>query len=531
VLLEFSTGFHVEVKEWDENGVERWKTFRRQKREWIKFAAAIREGEDNSKRNPIARIRSDCEEKQTIIYKISGKGIDSHPFGIFVINQKSGEINITKVVDRETNPFFVIDCYAINPVTQQSVETPLQLRVRVLDINDNPPVFTKAVFAGSISESSMEDTLVMKITATDADEPNTLNSKIAYKIESQTPGGPLKFILNTLNGELHIANMLDREEYSSYSLVVKATDRNGGPDGISSECTCEVNVVDVNDNIPTFSQSSYSARISENTRSDELIRIQITDLDQMHTDNWKAECYFLSGNENNNFAITVDPMTNEAILMVVEELDYEQSSNIQLSIGVRNVAPFHYSVANQYQATGTPFTVEVINIREGPTFHPSTITVTASEGRSTTSYSVGTFQAIDQDTGRPATNVRMEDVLLVLRKESLLLLVVVLLVVEQVVVLVVEQAALLVVLVVEQAALLVVLVVEQVVEQVVVLVVEQEALVVVEQVVLLAVEQGAIIGEQGVQLEKLGVQLEELGVQALVGEQGVQLGEQVVKLV
>lgn len=34
----------------------RWKTFRRQKREWIKFAAACREGEDNSKRNPIAKV-------------------------------------------------------------------------------------------------------------------------------------------------------------------------------------------------------------------------------------------------------------------------------------------------------------------------------------------------------------------------------------------------------------------------------------------------------------------------------------------
>lgn len=44
------------VKEWSENGTARWKTFRRQKREWIKFAAACREGEDNSKRNPIARV-------------------------------------------------------------------------------------------------------------------------------------------------------------------------------------------------------------------------------------------------------------------------------------------------------------------------------------------------------------------------------------------------------------------------------------------------------------------------------------------
>lgn len=43
----------------------RWKTFRRQKREWIKFAAACREGEDNSKRNPIARV---SRKKNTSIH-------------------------------------------------------------------------------------------------------------------------------------------------------------------------------------------------------------------------------------------------------------------------------------------------------------------------------------------------------------------------------------------------------------------------------------------------------------------------------
>ena len=49
--------FLLKVKELDiENGTTKWQTVRRQKREWIKFAAACREGEDNSKRNPIARV-------------------------------------------------------------------------------------------------------------------------------------------------------------------------------------------------------------------------------------------------------------------------------------------------------------------------------------------------------------------------------------------------------------------------------------------------------------------------------------------
>lgn len=56
-----------------------------------------------------------------------------------------------------------IDCYAINPVTQQSVETQLQLRVRVLDINDNPPVFSQTIFEGSIVESSMDSKYVTKV--------------------------------------------------------------------------------------------------------------------------------------------------------------------------------------------------------------------------------------------------------------------------------------------------------------------------------------------------------------------------------
>uniref|UniRef100_A0A8C3TQZ9 Cadherin domain-containing protein n=1 Tax=Catharus ustulatus TaxID=91951 RepID=A0A8C3TQZ9_CATUS len=211
VLLDFSTGFHV--KEWDENGMARWKTFRRQKREWIKFAAACREGEDNSKRNPIARIRSDCEEDNPITYSISGVGIDRAPYGIFVVNPRTGEINITSIVDREVTPVFVVSYYFayLTFCFKTNLEPPLELRVRVLDINDNPPVFAQTVFTGSVEESSMDNTLVMKIIATDADEPNHLNSKIAFKIESQEPSGPPMFIMNKYTGELHLANYLDRE--------------------------------------------------------------------------------------------------------------------------------------------------------------------------------------------------------------------------------------------------------------------------------------------------------------------------------
>ncbi|XP_042725474.1 desmoglein-1-like [Lagopus leucura] len=404
VLLDFSTGFHVEVKEWNGNGTARWKTFRRQKREWIKFAAACREGEDNSKRNPIARIRSDCEENNPVTYSISGVGIDRAPYGIFVVNPRTGEINITSIVDREVTPVFVIRCFAKHAVTGMDLEPPLELRVRVLDINDNPPIFAQSVFTGSVEECSMDNTLVMKIIASDADEPNHLNSKIAFKIESQEPSGQPMFIMNKYTGELHLANYLDREQHSSYTLVVKASDRDGAADGISSHCNCHVKVIDVNDNFPTLAQSSFSASISENSLSSEILRIQALDADEEFSDNWLAEFFFISGNEDNYFEIVTDPATNQGILRVIKELNYEHIPTHSLSIGVRNRAEFHHSVMSQYQVIGTPLIVEVKNVVEPPRFNPSAMILSVPQ-RTRVNYVVGTYTAFDEDTGTTANNV------------------------------------------------------------------------------------------------------------------------------
>lgn len=50
----------------------------------------------------------------------------------------------------------------------------------------------------------------MQITATDADEENTVNSQIAYRIISQ--GDPAMFIMNQYTGQVFtMSNSLDRE--------------------------------------------------------------------------------------------------------------------------------------------------------------------------------------------------------------------------------------------------------------------------------------------------------------------------------
>lgn len=55
----------------------------------------------------------------------------------------------------------------------------------------------------------------MRLNATDADEPNNLNSKIAFKIISQEPSDSPMFIINRYTGEIRtMNNFLDREVIS-----------------------------------------------------------------------------------------------------------------------------------------------------------------------------------------------------------------------------------------------------------------------------------------------------------------------------
>ncbi|XP_029447033.1 desmoglein-1-gamma-like [Rhinatrema bivittatum] len=406
-----SSGWHVKVNKRNlKNGASSWETLslRRQKREWIESPVWIREEEDSSYKNPIAKVFSDFAAKQQIMYRCYGQGIDQPPYGVFVMDPRTGHLNVTAIVDREQTPvfFLLVDALTMSNV---KVEKTLELRVRVIDINDNPPVFTQSVFSGAIEELSSINTIVMQINATDADEPGTLNSKIAYKILSQMPSEPHMFNVNQYSGVVYVENaFLDREQQSSYSLVVGGADLDGAAGGMASQCGASITVLDVNDNFPMFEQQSYAVNILENSLSESLLRMKVIDLDQEFTDNWLAQCTIVSGNDGGWFAIDTDSSTNEAVLRIVKALDYEQMQMMNLGIILTNKAAFHQSIASQFQSKPTIIKVQVQNEKEGAVFQPSSKQFTIPAGMTKEqwlSYIIGSYTATNLDTGKQATNV------------------------------------------------------------------------------------------------------------------------------
>ncbi|XP_072708674.1 desmoglein-2 isoform X1 [Ciconia boyciana] len=405
ICLNYGNGLYVKV--YNRNGqsgmLSHPNSLVRQKREWTVPPAFIREEEDNSYRNPIARIHSDLEDTGVVVtYTISGQGVTEPPYGLFVINGKTGDLNITGRVDREKTPMLFLRGHALDK-TGAKLEEPIDLPVKIVDINDNFPVFSHEVFVGSVEELSETGTIVMSINATDADEPNNLNSKIAFRIVSQSPSAA--FSMDKDTGEVRVAKInLDRETQSSYSLVVEAKDRGGELGGNAATCSLEIKILDVNDNMPVVERNAFEGSIEENRANVEILRIKVFDKDEEFSDNWLANFSFVSGNEGGFFRIVTDTQTNEGILTLVKELDYEKMQSLNLGIVVTNKAEFHKSIKQSYKAQTIPIKINVINVREGPIFPGGTKIIQASE-KLEIRHVIGQYQAYDQDTGKIAERI------------------------------------------------------------------------------------------------------------------------------
>lgn len=80
-----------------------------------------------------------------------------------------------------------------------------------------------------------------------------------------------------LQGELRTATGLDREVASAYKLIAQATDAGG----LFCRSDISLRVLDVNDNVPSFSAPYYLASVYENAAPKALLtRLQASDPDE-----------------------------------------------------------------------------------------------------------------------------------------------------------------------------------------------------------------------------------------------------------
>ncbi|XP_019733901.1 cadherin-4-like [Hippocampus comes] len=111
-----------------------------------------------------------------------------------------------------------------------------------------------------VYERSPAGTPVTTVTATDADEQGNPNSQLLYTIVKQTP--PHNMFRMHNDGNIYVdKSTLDRETTDQYFVTVQAQDLNGDPDGLTGTSTLTINVLDINDNLPTLEKDEVLAVI------------------------------------------------------------------------------------------------------------------------------------------------------------------------------------------------------------------------------------------------------------------------------
>uniref|UniRef100_A0AAZ3P8R6 Cadherin-13 n=1 Tax=Oncorhynchus tshawytscha TaxID=74940 RepID=A0AAZ3P8R6_ONCTS len=334
------------------------------------------------------------------IFHMTGSGADQDPKGVFTINRVTGEVSVSQELDREAISSYTLEV-SVTDLSGKLVEGPVALLVDVNDQNDNRPIFKETRYAGEVLEGSPTGTVVMTMTAEDADDPRLQNAVLRYNIVRQSPDkpSPNMFYINPESGNIVTVispTLLDRETLptTQYELEIVAQDMKGRDVGLTGTATATITITDKNDHAPEFTHSLFQANVDEGSTG-VAVNLTVDDRDDPATGAWRAIYSIINGDPTQNFEIQTNPDNNEGMLSVVKPLDYESVVFHTLLIKVENEDPLVPDVGYGSSSTATVH-ITVLDVNEGPVFFPDPLQVTKMENIPLGSF-VALLNATDPD--------------------------------------------------------------------------------------------------------------------------------------
>uniref|UniRef100_A0A087YAM8 Cadherin-23 n=1 Tax=Poecilia formosa TaxID=48698 RepID=A0A087YAM8_POEFO len=297
----------------------------------------------------------------SLIYSLEGSSQ-------FRLNSRSGEITTTALLDREQKSEYILIVRAVDggvgPQQKTGIAT---VNITILDINDNAPTWRDEPYEANVVEMSPINTDVISVLAVDPD--NGENGTVVYSI---SPANPF-YTIDSRTGKIRTSGVtLDRESTRDTELmrkiVVSAVDRGTPPLRTSASTTVSVNLLDLNDNDPTFLNLPSVAEVPEGLPiGTSVFRVQVVDPDQ--DANGRVTMVLQMGMPRLDFYLN----TSTGVLTSTAVLDREQIDQYQLRIIAHD--------AGEFPRTSTStLTVSVLDVNdETPTFNPRLYNVSLLE--------------------------------------------------------------------------------------------------------------------------------------------------------
>ncbi|XP_035478708.2 protocadherin Fat 3a isoform X10 [Scophthalmus maximus] len=230
---------------------------------------------------------------------------DGSGLGRFAIDEETGVIYTTDILDRETKDSYWLAVYASDHGVVPHFTT-IEVFVQVEDVNDNAPLTSEPLYQPSVAENSPRDVSVIQIQAQDPDTMSPAAAdRLNYRIISGNPQN--FFTINSHTGLITTTSRkLDREQQTEHVLEVLVSD--GGSSPRQTTVWVMVQVLDENDNKPTFPEKVYQVKLPERERrkkGEPIYRVFAYDRDD--GPNSDLSYSIVDGNEDGKFFI--DPKT------------------------------------------------------------------------------------------------------------------------------------------------------------------------------------------------------------------------------
>ncbi|XP_071380375.1 protocadherin alpha-8-like [Centroberyx affinis] len=259
-----------------------------------------------------------------IEYSLRSKGQD-HVLDVFQIDRQTGAILVKGEIDYEENPAFEIHAQASDK-GQPPMSAHCKVLVEVIDLNDNAPEITVTSLLNTVKEDAKVGTAIALVSVLDKDGGK--NGLVQAVIVNEPP-----FKLETNYKKYYslvVYARLDRESKAQYNVTIVATDEGTPP--LSSTSIISVDVSDVNDNAPRFSEPVINVYLKENSKVGATIKtVSAVDADVDH--NGQVSYSFLDSNSNSMPLSTMVNINSETgDIVSLQSFNYEELKTFQFQV-------------------------------------------------------------------------------------------------------------------------------------------------------------------------------------------------------
>lgn len=299
---------------------------------------------------PIIRLLADDKDEggnAAITYSLGNEttssGVRSRRYDAtsrryFHLDSRTAEISVARSLPPERDIWLFVLARDTDGLADN-----ITVRIHVTDVNDHAPVFDKSWYTFDVAEGTYSNQAVGTVQAFDADFGE--NANLSYELitsheDSKRFGNASRsFEVDPYEGMIRVSGILDREKTTTHRLLVIARDQ--GLRSLSSSVEVEINVLDVNDNAPTFHGYDeldedgrlpvYRVSVLENSPvGTQVTKVYANDSDFAGNGNGLIlfDLNYQDHADKQYFAVD----SKEGVITTIAKLDYETKSSHRLIV-------------------------------------------------------------------------------------------------------------------------------------------------------------------------------------------------------